>query len=42
MSDEVEVIRGLFAAVEDRDLERMLACYADDVEVHEADVLPFA
>jgi ketosteroid isomerase-like protein len=41
MSDEVEVVRRLFAAVEDRDLERMLACYADDVEIHEADVLPY-
>jgi ketosteroid isomerase-like protein len=41
MSDEVEVVRRLFAAVEDRDLERLLACYADDVEIHEADVLPY-
>ena len=41
MSDEVAVVRRLFAAVEDRDLQRMLACYADDVEIHEAEVLPY-
>jgi ketosteroid isomerase-like protein len=41
MSDEVDVVRRLFAAVEDRDLERMLACYADDVEIVEAEVLPY-
>jgi len=38
MSDEVAVVRRLFAAVEDRDLQSMLACYADDVEIHEAEV----
>jgi len=41
MSDEVAVVRRLFAAVEDRDLQSMLACYADDVEIHEAEVLPY-
>jgi uncharacterized protein len=41
MSDDVEVVRRLFAAVEERDLERLLACYADDVEIHEAEVLPY-
>jgi ketosteroid isomerase-like protein len=41
MSDEVEVVRRLFAAVEERDLEAALACYSDDVEIHEADVLPY-
>ena len=41
MSDEVEVVRRLFAAVEDRDLDRLLACYAADVEIHEADGLPY-
>jgi ketosteroid isomerase-like protein len=41
MSDEVEVVRRLFATVEDRDLERMLACYSDDVEICEAEVLPY-
>jgi len=42
MSDEVAVVRRLFAAVEDRDLQSMLACYADDVEIHEAEVCPMA
>jgi ketosteroid isomerase-like protein len=41
MFDEIEIVRRLFAAVEKRDLERILACYADDVEIHEADVLPY-
>jgi uncharacterized protein len=41
MSDGVEVVRRLFAAVEDRDLEHILACYSDEVENHEADVLPY-
>jgi ketosteroid isomerase-like protein len=41
MSDEVEVVRRLFAAVEDRDLEQILACYSDEVEIHEADVLAY-
>jgi uncharacterized protein len=41
MSDDVEVVRRLFAAVEGRDLERLLTCYADDVEIHEAEVLPY-
>ena len=41
MSDEVEVVRRLFAAVEDRDLEHILACYSDEVEIPEADVLPY-
>ncbi|BDX33384.1 hypothetical protein TUM20985_39310 [Mycobacterium antarcticum] len=41
MSNEMEVVRRLFAAVEQRDLERLLACYADDVEIHEAEVLPY-
>jgi ketosteroid isomerase-like protein len=41
MSDEMEVVRRLFAAVEDRDLEQILACYSDEVEIHEADALPY-
>ena len=41
MSADVEVVRRLFAAVEDRDLNRVLACYSDDVEITEADVLPY-
>jgi uncharacterized protein len=41
MSDDVEVVRRLFAAVEDRDLNRVLDCYSDDVEITEAAVLPY-
>jgi uncharacterized protein len=41
MSDDVEVVRRLFAAVEDRDFDRLLACYSDDIEINEADVLPY-
>jgi uncharacterized protein len=41
MSDDVEVVRRLFAAVENRDFERLLACYSDDIEINEADVLPW-
>jgi ketosteroid isomerase-like protein len=42
MSDEVEVVRCLFDAVERRDPEGVLACYAKDVEINEAAVLPMA
>lgn len=41
MSDDVDVVRRLFAAVEDRDFDRLLACYSDDIEINEADVLPY-
>src|SRR5262245_36458329 len=41
LSDEVDVVRRLFAAVEERDFERLLACYADDIEINEANVLPW-
>ena len=41
MPDDVEVVRLLFAAVEDRDIARVLACYSDNVEITEADVLPY-
>ena len=41
MSDDVAVVRRLFGAVEDRDLDRVLACYSDDVEITEADALPY-
>jgi ketosteroid isomerase-like protein len=41
MSDDVETVRRLFGAVEDRDFERMLACYTDDIEINEAAVLPW-
>ena len=41
MRDDSEVIRRLLAAVEERDLARVLACYSDDVQIVEADVLPY-
>jgi ketosteroid isomerase-like protein len=41
MPDEVEVVRRLFAAVENRDLAGLLACYSDDVEINEANSLPW-
>ena len=41
MSDDVAVVQRLFAAVEDRDLDGLLACYSDDVEITEADALPY-
>jgi uncharacterized protein len=41
MSDDVDVVRRLFAAVEDRDFDGLLACYSDDIEINEADALPY-
>ena len=41
MSDDVAVVQRLFAAVEDRDLGSLLACYSEDVEITEADALPY-
>ena len=41
MSDDVAVVQLLFAAVEDRDLGSLLACYSEDVEITEADALPY-
>jgi uncharacterized protein len=41
MSDDVDVVRRLFAAVEDRDFDGLLACYSDDIKIKEADVLPY-
>jgi ketosteroid isomerase-like protein len=41
MSDEVDVVRRLFAAVEDRDFDGLLACYSHVIEITEADVLPY-
>jgi ketosteroid isomerase-like protein len=41
MPDEADVIRRLFEAVERRDAVGVMACYADDVEIHEAAVLPY-
>jgi ketosteroid isomerase-like protein len=41
MSDDIDVVRRLFDAVEARDLDRVLDCYSDDVEIAEAEVLPY-
>jgi uncharacterized protein len=41
MPDEVQVVRRLFGAVERRDRDELLACYAEDVEITEAQVLPY-
>lgn len=38
---DADVVRRLFAAVEQRDLEECLACYHPEVEIHEAEVLPY-
>ncbi|GLP83606.1 nuclear transport factor 2 family protein [Mycobacterium antarcticum] len=41
MTGAVNVVRRLFDAVERRDAEAVLACYAADVEIREAAVLPY-
>ena len=41
MTDDVDVVRRLFTAVEERDYDGLLACYSDDVEINEAAVLPW-
>lgn len=41
MTDDVDVVRRMFTAVEERDFDGLLACYSDDVEINEADVLPY-
>jgi uncharacterized protein len=41
MTDDVDVVRRLFTAVEERDFDGLLACYSDDVEINEAAVLPW-
>ena len=41
MPDEVQVVRRLFGAVECRDPDALLACYGEDVEITEAQVLPY-
>jgi ketosteroid isomerase-like protein len=41
VTDDVDVVRRLFTAVEERDLDGLLACYSDDIEINEADVLPW-
>ena len=41
MTDDIEVVRRMFTAVEERDFDGLLACYSDDVEINEAAVLPW-
>lgn len=41
MTSNVDVVRRLFGAVEDRDLDRMLGCYGPDVEITESTALPY-
>lgn len=41
MSEKVDVVRRLFKAVEERDLQALLDCYDEDVEIHEAESLPY-
>ncbi len=41
MARNVEVVRRLFDAVERRDLPGLLACYDEEVEIHEAPSLPY-
>jgi ketosteroid isomerase-like protein len=41
VSEDVDVVRRLFDAVESRDQDEVLSCYAEDVEIHEAAVLPY-
>lgn len=41
MTDDVDVVRRMFTAVEERDFDGLLACYSDDVEINEAAVLPW-
>jgi hypothetical protein len=40
MSEQVDVVRRLFKAVEERDLQGLLDCYDERVEIHEAASLP--
>ncbi len=41
MTEAIDVVRRLFDAVQRRDTDAVLACYAPDVEIHEAAVLPY-
>lgn len=41
MTSNVDVVRRLFAAVEDRDPDRLLDCYDPDVEIEESAALPY-
>jgi ketosteroid isomerase-like protein len=41
MPDDVDAVRRLFAAVEKREFDSLLACYSGDIEINEAAVLPW-
>jgi uncharacterized protein len=41
MSDNVDVVRRIFRAVEERDLQALLDCYDENIEIHEAESLPY-
>ena len=41
MSRNVDAVRRLFVAVEQRDLDAILDCYDEKVEIHESEVLPY-
>jgi len=41
MSEPIDVVRRMFKAVEDRDLEGLLSCYDQKVEINEAGSLPY-
>jgi ketosteroid isomerase-like protein len=41
MSRNVDAVRRLFAAVEQRDLETILDCYDEKVEINESGLLPY-
>jgi uncharacterized protein len=41
MSERADVVRRLFTAVEERDLETILDCYDEQIEIHEAESLPY-
>ena len=41
VSEKAQLVRRLFAAVEALDAAAVVACYADEVEIHEAASLPY-
>jgi uncharacterized protein len=41
MSEKRQLVERLFEAVEARDAAAVVACYGDDVEIHEAQSLPY-
>jgi ketosteroid isomerase-like protein len=41
MSEKVDLVRRLFKAVEERDLQAVLDCYDERIEIHEAESLPY-